>query len=353
MAQEIRIGSHLIGPHHPPLIVAELSANHNGSIDRALQIVEAAKHAGAHAIKLQTYTADTLTLDSQEGKFVINDPSSLWKGRNLYELYQQAHMPWEWHSIIFNRCREIGLTAFSTPFDETAVDFLEELDVPCYKIASPEIVDLPLIRKTAKTGKPLIISTGASTLLEIAEAVQTARAAGCRDLILLKCTAAYPSQPKDCHLRTIPHLASTFDVIAGLSDHSLGLAVPLASVALGSCLIEKHFTLSRAGGGPDDPFSLEPNELQALVEESKRAWEALGHIQYAPLRAEKTTLSHRPSLYFIADLSAGEIVQSEHIRSLRPDCGLPPKDLERVIGLPLQKNVKRGTPVTWDIFKNE
>jgi pseudaminic acid synthase len=350
---EVSIGSYKIGPQHPPFIVAELSANHRGSLKKALEIVEAAKQAGVHAIKLQTYTPDTITLDVKEGDFVIHDATSLWKERNLYELYQEAYTPWEWHKPIFERCHELGLIAFSTPFDETAVDFLETLDVPCYKIASLEIVDLPLIKKAAATGKPLIISVGGATLTEIGDAVDAATHAGCKDLILLKCTAAYPAHPKDCNLRTVTHLASCFNVIVGISDHTLGLGVPIASVALGSCLIEKHFTLSRAEGGVDSAFSLEPDEFKILVEESRKAWEALGTIQYAPSNSEKSTLLLRPSLFFIQDLPAGEIIQPYHIRSVRPGSGLSPKEFDNVIGLQLKTDVKKGTPVRWHLFKSQ
>lgn len=349
--QEIHIGSLCLGPSHPPCVVAELSGNHKGSLERALQIVDCAHQAGAHALKLQTYTADTLTLNVESKDFFIQDDNSLWKNRHLYALYQEAYTPWEWHSFIFKRCRELGMQVFSSPFDETAVDFLETLQVPCYKIASPEIVDHALIRKVAQTGKPLILSTGAATLIEIGEAVHVAREAGCQHILLLKCTAAYPAQPKDAHLRTLPHLAESFDTLVGLSDHTLGIGVALASIALGACLIEKHFTLSREEGGVDSAFSLEPHELKALVIESKRAWEALGHIHYAPLIAEQVTYSHRPSLYFVEDLAEGCPVQSHHIRSLRPGKGLPPKELSHVLGLILKQSVKKGTPVSWNIFK--
>ncbi|MBA3722721.1 MAG: pseudaminic acid synthase [Parachlamydiaceae bacterium] len=351
MAKDITIGSFKIGPDHPPFIVAELSGNHHQSLDRAIQLVDIAKEAGVHALKLQTYTADTITLDVKGAEFLITDKDSLWKGRNLYELYQEAHTPWEWHYPIFQRCKELGMLVFSSPFDETSVDFLEELDVPCYKIASPEIVDLPLIHKVASLRKPLIISTGAATLIEIAEAVKTARNAGCEDIILLKCTASYPASPKDSNLRTIPHLAEAFDTLVGLSDHTLGIGAPLASIALGACMIEKHFTISRSGGGVDDAFSLEPDELKSLVVESERAWQALGKIQYSPLKAERVTHSHRPSLYFVEELKPGMIVQMHHIRSVRPGNGLPPKEIDRIIGLKLEHPVKKGTPVSWDLFK--
>lgn len=351
MMQEITIGSYKVGPQHPPFIIAEISGNHRGSLERAIQLVEMAKKSGVHAIKLQTYTPDTITLDIKEGEFAINDPSSLWNGRTLYDLYEEAHTPWEWHQPIFDRCRELGLIYFSTPFDETAVDFLEKFQVPCYKIASLEIVDLPLIRKAAATGKPLIISTGGSTLGEISAAVQAAREGGCKELILLKCTSAYPTSPTDSHLRTIPHLAACFNTLVGLSDHTLGLGVPIASIALGSCLIEKHLTFRRDEGGVDSAFSLEPSEFKELVEESKKAWQALGSIRYAPLNSEKTSISHRPSLYFVQDLPAGTVVQPHHIRSVRPSSGLPPKEFDHVIGMQLKGQVQKGTPLSWDLFK--
>jgi len=348
---EICIGAYKIGPNHPPFIVAEISGNHNGSLDRALEIVKVAKDAGAHAVKLQTYTADTITLDVREGDFCIRDEKSLWNGRNLYELYQEAYTPWEWHQPIFDYAKKLGLVAFSTPFDETAVDFLEKLNVPCYKIASLEIVDLPLIKKVAATGKPLIISVGVSSLAEIHDAVAVAREVGNKDIILLKCTSAYPAKPKDCHLRTIPHLASCFNTLVGLSDHTLGFGVPIASVALGACLIEKHLTLSRSDGGVDSGFSTEPDEFKILVEESRKAWESLGQICYLASDSEKTTLSHRPSLFFVQDLPPGTIVQPSHIRTVRPNSGLPPKEHDKVVGLQLKEAVKKGTPVKWDLFK--
>lgn len=348
---EIKIANRKIGPDHPPFIVAEMSGNHNGSLDRALKIIEAVKAAGADAIKFQTYTADTITLNVKQGEFLIDDPKSLWAGKHLYELYQKAHTPWEWHERLFKKCKELDLIAFSSPFDESAVDFLEKLKVPCYKIASLEIVDLPLIQKVAQTGKPLIISTGGATLTEISEALETARHAGCKDIILLKCTTAYPAAPVDSNLRTIPQLAATFNSLVGLSDHTLSLGVPLASIALGCCLIEKHVTLSRKDGGVDSAFSLEPAELEALSKESKIAWQALGKVHFGALPSEKTSLSHRPSLYFVQDVTKGETVQAQHVRSVRPGNGLPPKYLPKIMGLQLAQNVKKGSPVTWDLFK--
>jgi N-acetylneuraminate synthase len=349
--KEIQIGTRKIGLSHPPFIVAELSGNHNRSLDRALLLVELAKKAGAHAVKLQTYTPDTITLDIKEGEFLIEDQESLWKNRNLYDLYREAHLPWEWHEAIFEYCHQLGIEVFSSPFDETAVDFLENLHVPCYKIASPEIVDHDLIRKVAQTGKPLIISTAASTLAEIGEAVAVARNVGCDQIILLKCTAAYPCPPKEVHLRTLPHLRECFDTLVGLSDHTMGIGVAIASIPLGACLIEKHFTAARKDGGVDSAFSMEPHELQALVEESNRAWEALGQIHYDPLYAERVTLSHRPSLYFVEDLVEGTIVQSQHVKSLRPGKGLSPKELPHILGLTLMRSVKKGTAVNWEVFK--
>ncbi|MCE2981935.1 MAG: pseudaminic acid synthase [Parachlamydia sp.] len=352
MKKSIAIGPAFVGEDHPPFIIAELSGNHNGSLERALSLVDEAAKAGVQAVKLQTYTPDTITLNLSRPEFIIQG-DSLWAGRQLYELYADAHLPWEWHEPLFNRCRENGLIAFSTPFDETAVDFLETLHVPCYKIASPEIIDLPLIEKAAATGKPLIISTGGADLIEIEEAVQAARKAGCRDLILLKCTAAYPSDPSDMHLRTIPHLKDGFQTLVGLSDHTLGIGVPVASIALGCCMIEKHFTNSRLEGGVDSAFSLEPAEMKELVQETRRAWEALGSIHYGPLPAEKTTLSHRPSLYFMDDLKEGQAIEEQHIRSLRPDSGLPPKWAPALIGMRLTRPVQKGEPVTWNSFNRE
>jgi pseudaminic acid synthase len=348
---EITIGNYKIGPGHPPFIIAEMSGNHNGSLKKALEIVDAAHRVGVHALKLQTYTADTITLDVRIGEFVITDQKSLWANKNLYELYQIAHTPWEWHKPIFDRCKELGMIVFSTPFDETAVDFLEKLDTPCYKIASLELVDLPLIAKAAATGKPMIMSVGGSTLGEINDAVDTARRAGCKDIILLKCTSAYPTSPRDSNLRTIPHLAASFNTLVGISDHTLSLGVPIASVALGACVIEKHFVMSRSEGGVDSAFSLEPEEFKSLVEESRKAWESLGKVQYGMLDSEKTTLSHRPSLYFVEDLLEGEVIKPHHIRSVRPGSGLPPKEFETIIGLQLAQKATKGMPVNWKCFK--
>ncbi len=346
----IQIGKHRIGLGEEPFIIAEMSGNHNQSLDKALQIVEAAAQAGAHALKIQTYTADTMTLDLNTGDFFIDDPANMWKGRSLYDLYQEAHTPWEWHKIIFDKCRELGIIGFSTPFDETAVDFLEELDVPCYKIASFENTDIPLIRKAASTGKPLIISTGMATIAELDETVREARQAGCRDLILLKCTSTYPASPENSHIATIPHMRQLFQCEVGLSDHTLGIGVPVAAVALGCTVIEKHLVMSRAEGGVDAAFSLEPHELKMLVEETDRAKQSLGEVRYGPLASEGASFKHRRTLYFASDLAEGEIIRPEHIRSIRPGFGLPPKYRDMIVGKKAAKSVKRGTPVTLDHF---
>ena len=349
----INIAGRIIGPGHPPFIIAEMSGNHNQSLDRALAIVEAAAKAGAHAVKLQTYTADTMTLDIAEREFFINDPDSLWKGRSLYELYKEAYTPWEWHKPIFDRCRELGLIYLSTPFDETAVDFLEELDVPCYKIASFENTDIPLIRKVAATGKPMIISTGMATIAELDETVRTAREAGCRDLILLKCTSSYPATPENTNILTISHMRELFACEVGLSDHTMGIGVAVASVALGATIIEKHFTLSRADGGVDSAFSMEPDEMRALVAETERAWQALGKVSYAPTEKEKKSLIFRRSLYIVQDMKKGDILTRENLRAIRPGLGLPPKYFDDVVGKKATKDIIRGMPLSWDLIEEE
>ncbi|HHV76126.1 MAG TPA: pseudaminic acid synthase [Syntrophothermus lipocalidus] len=331
-----------------PLIVAEMSGNHNQSLEKAMAIVEAAARAGVDAVKLQTYTADTMTIDADTEDFYIEDPNSLWTGRKLYDLYKEACTPWEWHEPIFRRCRELGLMAFSTPFDETAVDLLEELQVPCYKIASFEIADIPLIRKVASTGKPMIISTGMATVAEIDEAVRTTRQYGCPEVILLKCTSSYPASPRDSNLLTIPHMKELFGCPVGLSDHTLGIGVAVASVALGAVLIEKHFTLSRAEGGVDAAFSLEPNEMRLLAEETRRAWEALGRVRYGPTKEEKKSLKFRRSIYVVKDIKAGEVLSPENIRIIRPWYGLEPKYYDVVIGRRVNRHVKRGTALKWE-----
>ncbi|WP_248929439.1 pseudaminic acid synthase [Paenibacillus hamazuiensis] len=345
---EITIASRKIGTAHRPFIIAEMSGNHNQSLERALQIVEAAAEAGADALKLQTYTAETMTLDINEGEFFIDDPSSLWKGSSLYSLYQQAYTPWEWHEPIFKRCKELGLICFSTPFDETAVDFLEQLDAPCYKIASFENVDLPLIRKAASTGKPLIISTGMASIAELDEMVRAAREAGCKELVLLKCTSSYPATPEDSNLLTIPHMRQLFECEVGVSDHTFGIGAPLAGVALGATVIEKHFTLRRADGGVDSVFSMEPEEMRALVVESERAWQSLGKVQYGLQAKEEGSLKHRRSLYFAQDLKPGDVLTKENLRAIRPGLGLAPKYYDILLGRKVNREIKKGTPVTWD-----
>ena len=346
----IVISGRKIGASHPPFIIAEMSGNHNQSLDRALAIVEAAAKSGVHALKLQTYTADTMTLDLEEGEFFIDDPNSLWQGNSLHKLYQQAYTPWEWHEPIFQRCRELGLIGFSTPFDATAVDFLESLNVPCYKIASFENTDLPLIRKVASTRKPMIISTGMASVAELDETVRTARAAGCRDFILLKCTSTYPATPENSNLLTIPHMRELCGVQVGLSDHTMGIGAAVASIALGATVIEKHFTLSRADGGVDSAFSMEPAEMAQLVVESQSAWQALGQISYGSTQAEEASKTFRRSLYVVQDMVAGEPFTSENLRAIRPGLGLPPKYYDVLLGRMVARSIKAGTPVSWELF---
>ena len=347
--KNIEILHRKIGLGHPPFIIAEMSGNHNQSLDRALAIVDAAAKVGAHALKLQTYTADTMTLDIAEREFFINDPDSLWKGKSLYDLYKEAYTPWEWHKPIFEHCRELGLIYLSTPFDETAVDFLEELNVPCYKIASFENADIPLIRKVAATGKPIIISTGMATIAELDETVRTARKAGCRDLILLKCTSSYPATPENTNILTIPHMAKLFDCQVGLSDHTMGIGVAVASVALGATMIEKHFTLSRAQGGVDSAFSMEPDEMRVLVAETKRARQALGKVSYGPTEKEEKSLIFRRSLYIVQDMKKGDMLTKENLRAIRPGLGLPPKYYDILLGKRVNKDTKRGTAVSREL----
>lgn len=347
---DIMIGEYRIGSACPPFIIAEMSGNHGHDLEKALRLVDAAAAAGAHALKLQTYTADTMTLDLRDGDFFIDDPGSLWCGHSLYELYQKAYTPWEWHKPIFDRARQLGMVAFSTPFDASAVDFLESLNVPCYKIASFENGDLPLIRRVAATGKPLIMSTGTATLAELTDAVEAARGAGCRDLILLKCTSNYPAEPKDANLATLSYLGQRFDCITGISDHTLGTIVPVAAVALGACMIEKHFTLDRAEGDIDAAFSLEPQELIQLVRDTRLAWQAVGHVSCEPSERELASRRHRRSLYVVHDVAAGERLTAENIRAIRPGAGLPPKHYEQAIGAVATRNLKRGMPLTFDMF---
>ncbi|NDY73274.1 pseudaminic acid synthase [Desulfobacter hydrogenophilus] len=346
----ITINNRKIGPSEKPFIIAEMSGNHNQSLDRALEIVEAAAKAGVHGLKIQTYTPDTMTLDLNEGEFLISDSDSLWAGKSLYELYGEAYTPWEWHKPIFDRTRELGIIPFSTPFDDTAVDFLEDLNVPCYKIASFENTDLPLIRRVAATGNPLIISTGMATIAELDETVRSAREAGCKDLILLKCTSTYPATADNTNILTIPHMRELFDCEVGLSDHTMGVGVSVASIAMGASVIEKHFTLNRADGGVDSAFSMEPQEMAQLVTETERAWQALGKITYGTTQAEEKSRIFRRSLYITQDMKAGNILTRENVRAIRPGHGLPPKYLDVVVGKRVCRNVKRGTPVSWGLF---
>ena len=333
-----------------PFIIAEMSGNHNASLDKALAIVDAAAASGADALKLQTYTPDTMTLDVQEGEFVINNPTSLWAGRDLYNLYKDAHTPWEWHKPIFDRAKSHGMLAFSSAFDDTSVDFLETLDVPCYKVASFECVDIPLIRKVASTGKPMIISTGMATIAEIDDAVTAARGAGCKHLVLLKCTSSYPASPENSNLLTIPHLAKLFDCEAGLSDHTLGIGAAVAATALGAGVIEKHFIMSRAEGGVDSAFSLEPQEFTALVDGVKVAQAALGSIFYGATESEQKGRTRRRSLYVTKDIEAGGEISADNIRSIRPGLGLAPKFYDTLLGRRVSRPVKKGTPVSWDLL---
>jgi N-acetylneuraminate synthase len=350
MAKGFFIGQHRIDRNSRPFIIAEMSGNHNQSLDRALDIVDAAAKAGAHALKIQTYTADTMTLNLSADGFAIDDPQSIWDGSSLYELYQKAHTPWEWHGPIFDRCRDHGMVGFSTPFDETAVDFLETLNVPAYKIASFENTDLPLIRKVAATGKPMIISTGMASVAELDQTVRAAREAGNRDLILLKCTSTYPATPENTNIATIPHLRDLFQCEVGLSDHTMGIGVAVAAVALGATLIEKHFTLARADGGVDSTFSLEPSELSALVEETMRAHQALGKVSYGATAAEQASLKFRRSLYIVVDMRAGDILTEKNLRRIRPGFGLSPAHYEEVLGRKITRDVSKGTPLSWDLL---
>lgn len=344
--KHLRIGHRQVGEGAPVYVVAEMSANHNHDLDRAIRIVHAMKEAGADAVKLQTYTADTLTIDCDNPHFRIGNGTS-WAGRQLYDLYREAFTPWDWHPQLKSVADDLGLDLFSTPFDDTAVDFLEELGVPAYKIASFELVDLALIRRVARTGKPIILSTGMATLPEIEDALRTAREAGASEIALLKCTSAYPSPPEEMHLRTIPHMAATFGVPVGLSDHTLGIAVPIAAVAMGASIVEKHFTLSRRTPGPDSAFSLEPDEFKAMVTAIRCASAALGEIHYGAGAQEKQSRIFRRSLFVVRDMRAGDVFTPENLRSIRPGFGLLPRHLDGVLGRQATRDIARGTPLEW------
>jgi N-acetylneuraminate synthase len=344
------LGDRGVGDGYPPFVIAEMSGNHNQSLERALEIVQAAADAGAHAIKLQTYTADTMTLDISDGDFFISDPASLWFGKSLYSLYEEAHTPWAWHAEIFAKARALGMLPLSTPFDETAVDFLESLDCPCYKIASFENTDIPLIRKAASTGKPLIVSTGMANVADIDELVRAARAAGCKDIVLLKCTSTYPATAASTNIATIPHMREMFGCQVGLSDHTMGLGVAVASVAMGATVIEKHFTLARSDGGVDSSFSCEPQELKQLVIETEQAWLAKGKVSYGVSDSEKKSLVFRRSLYVVKDIQAGELLNASNVRAIRPGYGLPPKFIDTVIGMHAKADIPRGTALRWELL---
>jgi N-acetylneuraminate synthase len=346
----MQIAQRTIGPGAPPLVIAEMSGNHNHSLDRALAIVDSAAAAGAHALKLQTYTADSITLDVPTGDFFIDDAKSLWKGRSLHELYSVASTPYEWHAPIMERARELGMLCFSTPFDEAAVEFLETLDVPAYKIASFENVHLPLIKRVAATRKPMIISTGMATVAEIDDAVRAAREAGCRDLVLLKCTSTYPATPANSNVVTIPHMRALFGCEVGLSDHTMGVGASVAAVAMGATVIEKHFTLSRADGGVDSTFSLEPDEMRALVVETERAWQSLGRVAYGAIDAERGSLKFRRSIYIAADMTAGDVLTRDNLRCVRPGLGLAPKYYEQLLGRRVNRDVVKGTRMQWELL---
>ncbi|WP_462168599.1 pseudaminic acid synthase [Pseudoalteromonas lipolytica] len=350
MNEYVTIEGRKIGPQFPPYIIAELSANHNGDIKRAIQILEMAKRSGADAIKIQTYTQDTLTINSDQPEFKIK--GGLWGGRTLYDLYTEAHMPWEWHKPLFEKANELDITIFSSPFDFTAVDMLEELGAPAYKIASFEAIDLPLIEYVAKTGKPMIISTGMANEKEIQEAVEAAKNAGCKELIVLHCVSGYPAPAEDYNLATIPDMAARFDVLTGLSDHTIDNTTAITSVALGACLIEKHVTLDREGGGPDDSFSLEEPELTQLCRDSKIAWQALGKVNYQRKKSEEGNMVFRRSLYAVKDIAEGERFTTENVKSIRPGYGLKPKYLNQIIGCQSLKNIQAGTPISFNFIKS-
>ena len=346
----LSIGWRGVGAGSPPLVIAEMSGNHNQSLERAFEIVDAAAQSGAHALKIQTYTAETMTIDIREREFFISDEKSLWKGESLFDLYKKAYTPWEWHEAIFDRAKKQKMLAFSTPFDRTAVDFLEDLNIPCYKIASFENTDLPLIRYVAATGKPMIISTGMATFAELDETVDAARSAGCNDLVLLKCTSTYPSTPDDSNILTIPEMRSRYGCEIGISDHTMGIGVSVAAVALGATVIEKHFTLQRSDGGVDSAFSMEPQEMAQLVIETERAWQSMGKVQHGPTEKEKASLVFRRSLYVVADIKAGEKLTSVNVRAIRPGYGIAPKFYDEVIGKTAKRDISRGTPLSHDLI---
>ena len=346
----IKIGNYTIGNNHKPFVIAEMSGNHNQSLQRALDLVDAAAAAGAHALKLQTYTADTITM---EGAYTIQDKNSLWDGKELYDLYKQAYTPWEWHKPIFDRAKEKGMEAFSSPFDETAVDFLESLNVPAYKIASFENTHHPLLKKVAATGKPVIVSTGVSTMQDIEESVAVLKKAGCKDIILLKCTSTYPATPEYTNLLTIPDMMNKYQCMIGLSDHTMGTGVSVAAVALGARVLEKHFTLRRADGGVDSAFSLEPEELKALVTESERAFLALGKIQYGIQTAEEKSKFFKRSIYVSKDVKKGEVFSADNLKIIRPAIGIEPKYWDEVIGKTALVDIKKGQPLSFDLFQQQ
>jgi len=340
-----------ISLNHKPFIIAEMSGNHNQSLERALEIVEAAASTGVHALKLQTYTADTLTLDVSEGEFIIEDNNSLWKGKSLYKLYEEAYTPWEWHEPIMDRANELGMLCFSSPFDNSAVDFLEDLNVPAYKIASFENTHLPLIKKVATTGKPIIISSGMASIAELDETLRTVREAGCENFVLLKCTSTYPATPENSNVLTIPHMRELFNCEVGISDHTMGVGVAVTAVGHGATVIEKHFTLPRADGGVDSAFSLEPEEMKSLVIETERAWQSLGKVTYGPTEAEKVSLTFRRSLYIGEDMKKGDVLTEKNLRIVRPGLGLPPKYFDLIIGRKIIKDAKTGTALNWELIQ--